>query len=164
MTEVWRDIPGYEGRYQVSNLGNVRNRYGRVLKPQLINSGYLVVHFCVNRQRKAALVHRVVASVFCPAGAGVEVNHMDANKTNNQALNLEWCSRVQNVAHSNALGRRPPTGVRVVGRHLVTGAEVYFDTQIAAERALAGKQTSAIHRALSGKCRSAYGYVWSTAE
>jgi hypothetical protein len=164
MTEVWRDIPGYEGRYQVSDLGNVRNRYGRVMRPQKINSGYLVVHLCVDRCRKIALVHRLVALVFCQPGEGDEVNHIDADKLNNVAANLEWCSRLQNVAHSIAHGRRAIQGNAVVGRCLQTGAEVRFETQIAAERALAGKQTSAIHYVVNGKRKSAYGYAWRLEE
>lgn len=123
MSEVWRDIPGYEGRYQVSNTGLVkslpfRQRYllrngleayrttkERLLAQQLINSGYLIVHLHLDGAREAFLVHALVARAFCPSTAEAnEVNHKDGVKTNNTAENLEWVTSQGNKNHAVAAG------------------------------------------------------------
>lgn len=163
--EIWKDIPGYEGRYQVSDLGNVRNGKRRVLKPQLINSGYHVVHLVPTPgTRKIALVHRLVAEVFV-AGffEGAHVNHKDCRKTNNRAGNLEWTTRSGNMRHSYANGHPGPTRCAVKGVSITDGHVVYFDSQLRAETTLAGNGSSAVHHCLIGKKKSAYGYTWSRA-
>lgn len=98
--EEWRDIVGYEGRYQVSNMGRVRNaRNGYVLKPNLINSGYLVVSLG-SRGRK--LIHRIVGEAFLDNPDGLPcMNHRDYDKLNNNADNLEYCS----YSYNNSYGR-----------------------------------------------------------
>lgn len=125
MQEQWKDVLGYEGRYQVSDQGRVKSlaRYvegkspaGRVcfrlrreiiLKTQQVNSGYLVVCFSegARGQRRNKFVHRLVARAFCE-GDGPEVNHDDLIKTNNVATNLEWTTPKGNTAHAIANGRR----------------------------------------------------------
>lgn len=105
--EVWKDIEGYEGLYQVSNTGKVRSlRYRNqdkmnelFLKPH--NQGYLQVELHKNGKRKMFTVHRLVAMAFVDGYAiGKEVNHIDENKQNNISTNLEWVSTSQNVLHS----------------------------------------------------------------
>jgi hypothetical protein len=121
MTEVWRDIPGYEGRYQVSDLGRVKSlafcqrcvfkngREGqrrtkeRILATQVQNSGYTLVHLHLDNQRKACSVHRLVAAAFV-TGCGDEVNHIDGDKGNNRAPNLEWVTSSENKEHAVATG------------------------------------------------------------
>lgn len=166
-SEEWRDIPGYEGRYQVSDLGRVSGKKGTILKAQKINSGYLVVHLCANGIRRIGLVHRLVAETYLPNPARKEtVNHThpDGDKTRNTLLNLEWATRAENMAHARANGLCPlhPTKrFAVVGSPAAGGVPVRFDSQIAAEVALAGKASSAVHHCLVGKKKSAYGYYWS---
>ena len=105
--EVWKDIDGYEGLYQVSNTGKVRSlRYRNrdevrelFLKPH--NQGYLQVELHKNGKRKMFTVHRLVAMAFVDGyEVGKEVNHIDENKRNNVSTNLEWVSASQNVLHS----------------------------------------------------------------
>lgn len=100
--EQWKDIPGYEGRYQVSNHGRVRSllfcRNGRILKPDIVSNGYARVHF---QFKKTFLLHRLVASAFIPNPKNLAtVNHIDGDKTNNHVSNLEWSSYSDNMRHS----------------------------------------------------------------
>lgn len=117
--EVWKDVVGYEGLYQVSNLGRVksldkvistRNGYssfeksikGRVLK-QVLVMGYLKVHLVNMNKGKSIPVHRFVAMSFIANKNNYpQVNHKDEDKTNNVVDNLEWCT----VSYNNNYGTR----------------------------------------------------------
>jgi len=114
MVEIWKEIPGYKGAYEVSTHGRVRSldrlvagripgsvspARGRVRKQSLdAVSGYMKVVLSKDGCIKTEYVHRLVALAFCE-GSGDEVNHRDLNKTNNVAWNLEWCSRQENMNH-----------------------------------------------------------------
>lgn len=92
MIEEWRDVPGYEGLYEVSNLGRVR-RNGRILRPYKDTWGYLSVSLSKNGIRRIVSVHRLVAQSFIPNPNNYpQINHRDENKTNNAISNLEWCT------------------------------------------------------------------------
>lgn len=166
--EQWRDVPRYGGRYQVSDQGRVRalGARAKVLKPQLINSGYFVVHLYQEGKRRIALVHRLVARVFTVA-IGYEVNHGDGVKTNNTRENLAWTDRQGNVDHALAVGlhHRCHHFRRSVISTATDGSIVSFPSQIAAERRLAktGKQSAAVHQCLVGKKKTAYRYTWKRA-
>lgn len=116
MKEIWKPIEGYEGLYEVSNLGRVRSldRYvkrvtkrgvvnqfhaGRVLSPKKTKVGYLEVQLFNNQSKgKMWRVHRLVAETFMPCDdSTLEVNHIDENKLNNEVDNLEWCNRKYNT-------------------------------------------------------------------
>ena len=112
MEEIWKDIPGYEGLYKVSNLGNVKSLNWRNtgeeknlwLKPH--NKGYLQVELANGGVKKCFVVHRLVAIAFLPnPNCFPQVNHKDENKANNCVENLEWCSRSYNARYS--LDRHP---------------------------------------------------------
>ena len=112
--EIWKDIEGFEGLYQVSNMGRVKSLERikwngrdyckipeRIRKPQNNGNGYLYVMLWKDGKGKKYLVHRLVASVFCENPHGyTEVNHLDECKTNNCADNLEWCSRQYNLTYN----------------------------------------------------------------
>lgn len=104
MEEIWKTIKDYEGLYEVSNWGRVRNtRTGRVLRHWKDEDGYLLVNLCKDGVRKHYKVHRLVAQAFIPNPDGLpEVNHIDQNKENNCVENLEWCDRAYNVRYSQA--------------------------------------------------------------
>lgn len=105
MNEEWRDIIGYEGLYQVSNLGRIMNSKGLILKQRAQNSGYNIVHLYACSKRRAFTVHRIVARTFIEIVPGKEyVNHKDGNKLNNQADNLEWCTAKENEQHAVSNG------------------------------------------------------------
>ena len=109
MEEIWKDAPGFEGIYLVSNLGNVMSinyRHTgnpRILKPKL-RSGYLAIHR--NSSSGDVPIHRLVAKAFIPNPNNLpQVNHKDENKANNNLSNLEWCNAVYNLTY-NSLQKR----------------------------------------------------------
>ena len=107
MSEIWRDIPGYDDMYMVSNLGNVRSkdrfdswgrlRKGRVLKFNNLHLGYKNVTLCGSFGRKGMLVHRLVCLAFLGPANGRVVDHLDENPSNNKLENLEYVTQMENV-------------------------------------------------------------------
>jgi hypothetical protein len=126
--EIWKD---YNDQYEVSSLGQVRSKSkcvrsthggyyvkeGRILMQNDNGQGYLQVNLCHNGVTRTERVHRLVAIVFVPNPDRLpKVNHKDANKRNNAATNLEWCTQAENVAHAKKLGltTRGATAVNAV--------------------------------------------------
>ena len=105
--EVWKDVVGYEGFYQVSNFGNVKSlgnkfsRKERLLKLSFQSKGYLTVVLQKDAKRKMVLVHRLVAEHFIfNIYNKPQVNHINGIKTNNRVENLEWVSHRENLDHA----------------------------------------------------------------
>lgn len=102
--EVWRDIKGYEGLYQASNLGNVRNaKTKRILKQAKDKCNYCIVSLSKQSKHKTITVHTLVAKTFIikpNQNQKLQVNHKDGNKSNNNANNLEWITPSQNLKHA----------------------------------------------------------------
>lgn len=109
MMEIWKSVVGYEGLYEVSNMGRVKSLprprcQGRILKPH-INKGYEYVHLCKNGKPYYAKIHRIVADAFLDAVPNkIHVNHIDGNKLNNSVENLEWCTSSENLKHARENG------------------------------------------------------------
>jgi hypothetical protein len=106
----WKSIEGYEGLYQVHPKGYVQNRHGLILKTYRINSGYKCVKLSRDGTKTAFLVHRLVAEAFVdnPDAENFDVvNHIDGNKRNNRAKNLEWCDNSHNILHARETGLNP---------------------------------------------------------
>lgn len=100
-------IPGTNDRYYVCRDGFVYNAVKR-LKTHTQNSGYQQITFTIDRSRKKHLVHRLVATAFIPNPDNKpHVNHIDGDKANNAASNLEWCTVSENILHARALGLNP---------------------------------------------------------
>lgn len=105
MSEVWKDIKGYEGLYQVSSLGNIKSLdYNHTKKEKQLNlilqqDGYYAVNLMKNGKRKRLRVNRLVASTFL-GDSDLVVNHKNGNKLDNRLENLEWCSCKENTIHA----------------------------------------------------------------
>lgn len=116
--EVWKPIEGFD--YSVSNHGNVKNSRGRVLKPWLINSGYLCINLYQDKVKYRFLVHRLVAAAFIGLPEGLVVNHLDSNRINNAADNLEVTTQLGNLQHAKDAGRmeynKPTVGLKLPNR------------------------------------------------
>ncbi len=120
MEEIWKDIEGYEGLYQISNFGNVKSlertivksdgvvqvRCERIMAKRESTDGYYIAKLNVNNHSKSVAIHILVAKHFIPNPNNYpEVNHLDCNRKNNRVDNLEWCTHQQNVEYSCLLGQ-----------------------------------------------------------
>lgn len=105
--EIWKDIPGYEGQYEVSNMGQVRNKKrGNIVKGGLTKRGYLHVGLRLDGKSKYLYVHRLVMLAFVGASE-LEVNHKNGKPSDNRLGNLEYMTHRQNIQHSfDVLGRK----------------------------------------------------------
>lgn len=112
MLEEWRSVPGYEGLYIASNRGNIKGlKRNRVLKAAPNEKGYLYVVLYKDGAMKSHRVHRVIANTFLGEHKGLEVNHIDGNKFNNDVSNLEFCTHAENMKHavsSNLINNQKP--------------------------------------------------------
>lgn len=115
MKEIWKDIKGYEGLYQVSNLGKVKSikwfnprtnkhyKRNKILKQIVTNKGYLEIKLTKNYKCKIFKVHRLVAEAFIPNPNKLpQVNHKSKIKSDNSVSNLEWCTGLYNIRYSKA--------------------------------------------------------------
>jgi hypothetical protein len=124
LVEEWKPIMGYEGVYEVSNLGRVKSlervvpfgRATRVIKEKLLKQvkkgtcSYYSVNLPIKGKQHWKLVHRLVAQAFLPNPNNyTEVNHKDENKENNSITNLEWCDREYNHFYGTARERQSAT-------------------------------------------------------
>ena len=97
--ELWKTIDGTNNRYEISNLGRIKCD-GNLLEPVIDNTGYVKVRISLIFGTRWFWLHRVVAAYFCENPENKEqVNHIDGNKENNTAENLEWCTNVENQRH-----------------------------------------------------------------
>ena len=165
--EIWKDIEDYEGRYQVSNMGNAKSlnyrRTGkeRILKTRKTSDGYLLVTLYKDGKMKTYYVHRLVATAFCENPEGyTEINHIDQDKTNNKVDNLEFCSRSYNINYGTRNKRiAEKLGKPVIAIDKRTGLILEFPSALEAERET-GIANGSIIQCCKGKRNSAGGFYW----
>lgn len=148
--EIWKDIPGIDGYYQVSSLGHVRNR-DKILKPDLIKKGYERVTL----KGKKYMVHRLVAMAFIPNPEGLpQVNHKNEIKTDNRADNLEWCDGKYNMNY----GTRPNKFAKAVEGYNESENILFVSIREAARQTGIARQN--ISNCIKGKSKTAGGFHW----
>lgn len=169
MKEIWKDIPNYEGLYQVSNLGRVKSfrksskfhcQDEFILKPSVANNGYVQVTLYKDTKRHKFLVHRLVAEAFLSNPNNYpQVNHKDENRTNNIVTNLEWCSAEYNNAYGTAKVRSIDTKSTPIEQLTFDGKviAIYRSTKIAAN--LLNINPGTLKSAIS-KGTQCNGYFW----
>lgn len=187
--EIWKDIAGYEGYYQVSNMGRVKSVYRiidrcdgttqrvseRILKP--FNTGsaphYLGVHLRKDGERETLKIHRLVAKAFIPNPEKLDVvDHIDSDTHNNKAANLRWCTYSDNNRYCIAAGRDNPKHyhdwssdsqrsyrLKRCKPFVRNDGKRYECLQDAADD-LGVKKTS-VHRVLKGRSKTCKGYQFT---
>lgn len=183
--EIWKDVKGYKGFYEVSSMGRIRSidhyvrsglrfnsavkKKGHILKQNAKRNGYLTVDLSKGNKVKTISVHRIVAAAFLDPVDGKDfVNHKNLNKHDNRVENLEWCTRSENALHAVKNGAMPGNGLRRMIRCCETGqifessyqAAVWLnETKFQYSKNCAGMARN-IRLVCSGKRRSAFGYHW----
>lgn len=180
--EIWKDIAGYEGIYQASNLGRVRSldridcrgvaRKGTILKPfRDGKKGYVAVSLLKNGKGCRSKVHRLIATVFIRQPIpGEQVNHINGIRDDNRISNLEWVTCQQNIrhsfdslnkksfgGHSGKTGRNHHQSKSVIATRLSDGVVEHFESVAQAAKAL-GIPSGSIPRCCNGVYRSSHGY------
>lgn len=166
--EVWKDIEGFEGCYQVSNFGrvkslerHVRKSNGvimyvaeRILKPRKNKNGYLTVYPCKESRYMPIDIHRAAGIAFIPNPNNYkDINHKDGNKENNSVDNLEWVTRSQNITHAyRVLGHR-----HVCRKVLCLENGVEYNSSVEAAKAL-GISASGVRNCANGHSKTTCGY------
>lgn len=179
MEEIWKDIQGYENQYQISNFGRVRSldridsrgwkRKGKIMKLCVKEDGYSVIGLTKNNYQKKFLVHRLVAEAFLKkTNETEEVNHIDENKQNNNVNNLEWCSHLKNMHHTQSLrpkfmiSKKPKKRIGKINQYSIEGEFIKtWDSVMDIERSI-GLNADCIWSCCKRGHKS-QGYIWSFA-
>ena len=160
--EEFRDIPGYEGLYEVSNLGRVRSlETERILKPSKNTWGYLFVSLYKNGIKKAVRIHRLVALAFIPNPDNLPcINHKDEDKTNNTVDNLEWCDDKYNANYGTRNERIAEKTRKPVLQYDLLGNFIREWPSITKVEEETGIWQTHISKCCLGLRHTAGGYLW----
>ena len=151
--EIFKDIEGYGGKYQISNKGSVKNKIkGNILKPWKEGIGYYEVSLSYKGRRTKYKVHRLVAMYFIPNPKGNPIiNHKDENKLNNNADNLDWSTY--------KLNNKEITDRNYKKVKCIETGEV-FNSYALAQKWLGAKNSRGVYQACNGILKTYKGYRW----
>ena len=169
--EEWRDVAGYEGLYQVSSMGRVKslerkNCLGRTVKERILKSrtnryGYMEVNLCADGKRKMLKVHRLVCQAFHDNPDNKpEVNHVNEDKTDNRACNLEWSTRRENNNHGSRNERVAKALGKPIAQYTLDGKLVKVWPSTMEVQRQTGFSQGHICKAANGKFKQVYGFIW----
>lgn len=173
--EEWRDIKGYEGIYQVSNIGRVkslkriiRRKDGRIktireiiLKNNIHKSGYLEVNLNLNGTFKTVKVHRLVAEAFIPNYNNYkEINHKDEDKSNNNVNNLEWCTSSYNANYGTRNVRSALLRMKGIVQYTSDGVFVKEHTSLTSAGEYVNGNAQGVFLCANNKIKRYKGYIW----
>ena len=143
MEEIWKPIKGYEGLYEVSNLGRVKSlkrwHHPRenILKNKFTTDGYYETALLKNGKYKYIRTHRIVAQTFIPNETNKkEVNHKDGNKLKNCVDNLEWCTSKKKKKHAYKLGLQTVSGAAIINRKRIRCVDLDIEKESLTEMQL----------------------------
>lgn len=170
MEEIWKDIEGYEGLYRVSNMGRIYGVKNNIIRKPSERRFYLRVNLTKNGVSKHYTIHRLVAEAFCPKRGGAnEVNHINENKHDNRAVNLEWCTRLENIHHGTGIARQAATHReldianfkrRPIQQFSLNGDFIAEYRSINDACRATGVKRQSVGKCAAGKGKTAYGFVW----
>lgn len=171
MVERWKDIEDFEGLYQISNMGNIKNTVTNKIRRQgTMRNEYKHICLCVGGVRKSLMVHRLVAVAFISNPKNLpQVNHLDEDKKNNVVTNLEWCSAKDNANYGTKIARQAKTrednGNTVKKRVLqMKGGKIIkiWDSIYGTKKG--GFNHRGVSNCCSGRVNSYAGYEWKRQE
>ena len=166
MTKNLANVEGYEKYedYSVTNFGEIishKRKKDRVLKPGDNGRGYLGVVLSLNGNLKFTKIHRLVAKAFCKGySPKLEVNHIDENKTNNNANNLEWVTQKENANHGTAIKRRVEKQSVAVLQLTLEGVFIKEWASMSQAGRVSGFDQATISKSCSGKRKTSGGFKW----
>lgn len=168
MKETWKDIPDYEGLYQVSNFGKIKSLYNykrngtNILTPK-IRRGYYQIGLRKNKKRKWIAVHRLVALAFIPNPNNYKcVNHKDENTLNNNIDNLEWCTHKYNNCYGTRIERVKEKTSKKILQYDLKGNFIKEHPSISSAARELKTSTGNISNCCNGhpKYHKVKGYIW----